>query len=174
VYASEAFGPRVGFAVGWMCFANSVFSFAAVACAAAAYAARLLPALAPAPLQKLVAAGVIALFAALNYRGARPGAIAVDLFTAGKFLVLLVLVGALVPRVSGAHFAGEFPADLGHLGTATFIALFAAQGFEVVQGKRACPSGTCRSRCSARSPAPRSCMCWCRRCWWAAARNSRA
>ena len=132
VYASEAFGPRVGFAVGWMCFANSVFSFAAVACAAAAYAARLVPALGPAPVQKLVAAGVIALFAALNYRGARPGAIAVDLFTGGKFLVLLVLIAALVPRVSGAHFAGEFPADLGHLGSATFIALFAAQGFEVV------------------------------------------
>ncbi|HKO93310.1 MAG TPA: APC family permease, partial [Polyangiaceae bacterium] len=132
VYASEAFGPRVGFAVGWMCFANSVFSFAAVACAAAAYAARLVPALGPAPLQKLVAVLVIALFAGLNYRGARPGAIAVDLFTAGKFLVLLVLVAALVPRVSGSHFVGEFPTDLGHLGTATFIALFAAQGFEVV------------------------------------------
>ncbi|MEY4545793.1 MAG: hypothetical protein RL685_1988 [Pseudomonadota bacterium] len=132
VYASEAFGPRVGFGVGWMCFANSVFSFAAVACGAAAYAARLVPALGPWPLQKLVAVIVVAVFAALNYRGARPGALAVDGFTAGKFLVLLLLIAVLVPRVSAEHFQDVQAPELGALGKATFIALFAAQGFEVV------------------------------------------
>src|SRR5262249_9687984 len=126
IYASEAFGPRVGFAVGWMCFTNSVFSFAAVACAAAAYPGRLLPALDPPPTQKLVAVGVVALFAALNYRGARPGALAVDGFTAGKFLVLLVLVSVLVPRVTASHFSGTVPLGFGHLSRATFVALFAA------------------------------------------------
>ncbi len=132
VYATRAFGPKAGFAVGWMCFANSVFSYAAVAAAAAAYTARLAPALGAPLVQKLVAVGVIALFAALNYRGAKPGAIAVDGFTAGKFLVLLVLVSALVPRVDSAHFASSTGLGLSHLGQATFIALFAAQGFEVV------------------------------------------
>jgi APA family basic amino acid/polyamine antiporter len=132
VYATRAFGPSAGFAVGWMCFANSVFSFAAVASAAAAYAARLAPGLGAPLVQKLVAVGVIALFAALNYRGAKPGALAVDGFTAGKFLVLLVLVSALVPRVDSVHFASSAGLPLGNLGQATFIALFAAQGFEVV------------------------------------------
>jgi amino acid transporter len=132
VYASEAFGPRVGFAVGWMCFANSVFSFAAVAAGAAAYAARLLPALGDHWVQKLVSVLVIATFAALNYRGAKPGALAVDIFTAGKFLVLLLLLSVLVPRFSPAHFSTPAPNGLSGLGTATFIALFAAQGFEVV------------------------------------------
>jgi amino acid transporter len=132
IYASEAFGPRVGFGVGWMCFANSVFSYAAVACAAAASAARLVPALEPAPVQKLVATCIVALFALLNYRGARPGAIAVDTFTAGKFLVLLVLISVLVPRVGASHFSGPAPLGLGNFGRATFMALFAAQGFEVV------------------------------------------
>ena len=84
VYASEAFGPRVGFAVGWMCFANSVFSYAAVAAATAAYAARLFPALGDPVTQKLVSVLVIGMFAALNYRGAKPGAVAVDAFTAGN------------------------------------------------------------------------------------------
>ena len=132
VYASEAFGPRVGFGVGWMCFANSVFSFAAVAAAAAAYAARLWPWLGQGATQKVVAVLVITLFAALNYRGARPGAFAVDAFTIGKFAVLLVLVSALLPRLEVAHFQGPLPGGLGNLGAATFIALFAAQGFEVV------------------------------------------
>jgi amino acid transporter len=148
VYATEQFGPRVGFGVGWMCFVNSVFSFAAVAAAAAAYAARLSPALGQAAVQKLVAVGIIAVFAALNYRGAKPGALAVDVFTLGKFLVLFILISALLPRLNLAHFSaplqapelapgsrgegGLLPASLSHLGTATFIALFAAQGFEIV------------------------------------------
>jgi APA family basic amino acid/polyamine antiporter len=152
VYATEQFGPRVGFGVGWMCFVNSVFSFAAVAAAAAAYAARLCPPLGQAGVQKLVAVGIIGLFAALNYRGAKPGALAVDVFTLGKFLVLFILISALLPRLNLAHLSGAlplapagpelgpsplgehglFPAALSHLGTATFIALFAAQGFEIV------------------------------------------
>jgi APA family basic amino acid/polyamine antiporter len=133
VYASEAFGPRIGFAVGWMCFTNSVFSFAAVAAAAAAYAARLAPALADPITQKLVSVFVIGAFAALNYRGAKPGALAVDVFTAGKFLVLVILVSVLLVRVDTHQLAaGAMPHDLANLGTATFIALFAAQGFEVV------------------------------------------
>jgi APA family basic amino acid/polyamine antiporter len=132
VYASEAFGPRAGFAVGWMCFANSVFSFAAVAAAVAAYAARLAPGLGGVALSKLVSVAVIVLFAALNYRGAKPGAVAVDAFTIGKFAVLLILVSALVPRMDAANFAGPTSFTLSHLSSATFIALFAAQGFEVV------------------------------------------
>jgi amino acid transporter len=133
VYASEAFGPRIGFGVGWMCFTNSVFSYAAVAAAAAAYAARLMPALGAPLTQKAVSVLIIALFAALNYRGAKPGAVAVITFTAGKFLVLGILVAVLLSRVEGPNFLhGPMPAGLGNLGSATFIALFAAQGFEIV------------------------------------------
>jgi amino acid transporter len=132
VYAREAFGPSVGFGVGWMCFVNSVFSFAAVAAGAAAYAGGLVPALSGVGTGKVISAVVIALFAALNYRGAKPGAVAVDLFTAGKFLVLLLLVSTLLPQVSASHFAGASTQSLAGLGQATFIALFAAQGFEVV------------------------------------------
>lgn len=134
LYASEAFGPRIGFGVGWMCFANSAFSFAAVASAAAAYAGRLWPLLTEPITQKAVALLIIIVFAALNYRGAKPGALAVDLFTIAKFSVLLILVSALVPGVSLDRVSGPLPhgGGLSAVGAATFMALFAAQGFEVV------------------------------------------
>jgi APA family basic amino acid/polyamine antiporter len=131
LYASEAFGPRSGFAVGWMCFANSIFSFAAVASAAAAYFGRLVPALSAEFTMKIVALCVIAFFAWINYRGARPGALAIDLFTIGKFAVLLVLVSALVPHISTTRFDTALPHGMTGVGAATFMALFAAQGFEV-------------------------------------------
>ncbi len=141
LYARDAFGPRVGFAVVWMCFVNALFSFAAVAAAAAAYAARLLPWLEPVLGPREIAVAVIALFAALNYVGAKPGAIAVDAFTVAKFAVLIVLVCALVPEASGAELSAELPHGWSGIGSATFVALFAAQGFEVVP----VPAGETRS-----------------------------
>jgi amino acid transporter len=131
LYARDAFGPRIGFVVVWMCFVNALFSFAAVALAAAAYAARLLPWFEPALGARAIAAAVIALFGALNYIGAKPGAIAVDAFTVAKFAVLVVLVCALVPGTSAANLHLELPHGWSGVGTATFLALFAAQGFEV-------------------------------------------
>jgi amino acid transporter len=131
LYARDAFGPRVGFVVVWMCFVNALFSFAAVAVAAAAYAVRLLPWLEPALGARAIAAGVIALFAALNYVGAKPGAIAVDAFTVAKFAVLVVLVCALAPDATAANLHAGLPHGWSGIGSATFVALFAAQGFEV-------------------------------------------
>ncbi len=139
VYARDAFGPQIGFAVGWMCFANSLFSFSAVASAAAAYLGRLAPALADPFTLKLSALAMIALFGALNYWGAQPGALAIDAFTIAKFSVLFVMIVALLPRswlafshaTSAAAPSAPFPAVAG-IGAATFMAVFAAQGFEVV------------------------------------------
>jgi amino acid transporter len=134
LYARDAFGAKTGFLVVWMCFVNAVFSFAAVAAAAAAYADRLVPGGVLESWQRPIGAGVIALFALLNYVGAKPGAIAVDAFTIAKFAVLIVLVVALVPDVSSANLEVTTPI-LPHgwsgVGAATFVAVFAAQGFEV-------------------------------------------
>jgi len=144
VYASEAFGRRVGFLVGWMCFTNAVFSFAAVASSAAAYATRLAPSQVDwVPSQvasKVVAVLVVVVFGALNYFGAKPGALAVRAFTLGKFAVLFLLLSALVPQVDlapsqvdleSARAVGERSGRLAGLFSAMFMALFALQGFEV-------------------------------------------
>jgi amino acid transporter len=108
-----------------------VFSFAAVASAAAAYFGRLVPAASGLFALKAVALLVIALFAWINYRGAKPGAVAIDLFTIGKFAVLVILVSTLLPGTSFAHADWSLPRGMSGVGAATFMALFAAQGFEV-------------------------------------------
>lgn len=140
IYARRAFGNAAGFSVGWMCFANSVFSFAAVSSAASAYVGLVLPALAGPLAQKACAALIILLFSGLNYRGAKPGARAVNVFTFGKFGVLLVLVSALCTQSNAKNFSGFGGSGLGSWSHATFLALFAAQGFEVVP----VPSGETR------------------------------
>lgn len=132
LYARDAFGEKAAFAVGWMCFANAMFSFSAVAAAAAAYAARLSPALVGAIHPKWAACLLVGAFTALNYVGAKPAAFAVNLFTLAKFAVLLLITGTLLPRVDAANLAGDVSLNWSNVSQATFIALFAAQGFEVV------------------------------------------
>lgn len=132
-YARQELGETVGFGVGWMSFANSAFSFAAVASAAAAYAGRLVP-LGDGWGARFFAVVAILAFGALNYWGAKPGAWAIRLFTFGKFAVLLLLVSVLFPELDPARSSlqGAPNPSPGGLASAVFIALFALQGFEVV------------------------------------------
>jgi amino acid transporter len=132
-YARSAFGPATGFLVAWMCFTNSLFSFGAVAGAVAASLATWSPWLDGAWGRRLAAAGAILFFAAVNYLGAKPGARVVNLFTIAKFGVLLALMACLFPHAAIDSIAAP-PRDLGldNFARATFVAVFAAQGFEVV------------------------------------------
>jgi amino acid transporter len=94
VYAREAFGPWTGFVVGWLCYANTIFSFAAVASVASAYLGRFVPAVTGVAIGRVVGAGLIAAFGALNYLGTKPSARVTDLFTVSKLGVLFLLVAA--------------------------------------------------------------------------------
>jgi len=134
IYAVRVFGERIGFVVGWMCFVNAVFSFAAVADAAASYAQELMSLGGGGTVRTYLALFIVAVFGGLNYWGARPGALAIRLFTLTKFAVLGVLVSVLLPQLSVQRYAqsSAVGVDLTHVGSAVFIALFAMQGFEVV------------------------------------------
>ena len=131
VYVREAFGPVAGYVVGWMCFTNSIFSFAAVARIAAAYLLRVLGLEATESASRAIAVGVIALFCALNAFGAKPGARVAAAFTIGKLTALAVLLIAAAPAIVPQRLLAPAPHGWEGFGPAVFIALFAAQGFEV-------------------------------------------
>lgn len=132
LYARAAFGPVTAFVVGFMAFATGVLSFAAVSAAAAALAGRLVPALSGPVALWSAAAGGILFFSALNYRGVRPGALTVNAFTVAKFGILGVLILTLLPEFETGAPAAELPRGVSGVGAAVFMAVFAAQGFEVV------------------------------------------
>jgi amino acid transporter len=149
----EAFGPLPGYVVGWMCFANSVFAFAAVAHIAAAYVLRVGGVPQSEPVLRAVGAGVVILFCALNALGAKPGARVAVAFTLAKLLALVTLVVAAVPAIVPARWSTPLPHGLHGVGEAVFLALFAAQGFEVTpvpagethQARQAMPFATLAS-----------------------------
>jgi amino acid transporter len=132
VYAREAFGPTIGFAVGWMSWVTAICSWAAVANAVSSYAGYFHPVFNTVFLTKLVACGLVLSFGILNYRGIKLGAWAVNLFTLAKLapLMLFIILGTF--HVSAERFHPFWVAGGNTFGHAVFLSLWPLQGFEIV------------------------------------------
>jgi amino acid transporter len=130
VYAREAFGPFVGFEVGWMFLFGRLSGAAAIANAFAAYTAYFFPTLAT-PIGR---AGVISLaigaIGSLNYAGVRYGAAIVNILTVGKLVPLAVFVGAGLFAIDRPLILPSEAPPFGPLREASLILLFALGGFE--------------------------------------------
>ena len=135
-YACDAFGPHIGFGVGWITLVSSLLGYAAVARGFAEHATGVFHPGEP----SLVALGaiVLVLVAALglvNVVGLKPSAGVSDAVGVVKLLGLLAFVGVGLCYVRAAPFhalpvprAGEATG----LFSAAFAGLFACTGFEYV------------------------------------------
>lgn len=132
VYAREAFGGTVGFAVGWSCWAAALLSWAAVANALVPYLGHLVPALGEGRFGTMAVMAVTLLLGAINYFGVKPGAYLTDFLTLAKLLPLVVLTVAGFSHYDSALVAASSAVDWSALPQASFLAFFAYQGFEVV------------------------------------------
>jgi amino acid transporter len=131
VYARAAFGPGVGFSVGWVSWVTSIFSWATVANAVSSALAYFHHGFKEAYVAKGVAVLVIVSFGLVNYRGIKLGARTIDVFTIAKLapLLLLVLVGAF--SVAPANYHPFWHGSRGSFCYAIFLVLWTLQGFEV-------------------------------------------
>ncbi|MEK6543093.1 MAG: APC family permease [Elusimicrobiota bacterium] len=141
LYARDAFGPWVGFGVGWTAWITNMLSLAAVACAISAYMAYFNPAFATWAGTKATAVGVLLILTVLNYRGVRLAASVTDFFTVAKLLPLLAFVGVGVMYFKPGNLSPFFIKDLPSFGGSLLLAFFAFQGFEAVP----VPSGEARN-----------------------------
>jgi amino acid transporter len=132
VYAREAFGPVIGFAVGWMSWVTAIFSWAAVANAVSSYAGYFHPVFTTVFMAKFMACGLVLVFGILNYRGIKQGAWAVNIFTLAKLAPLILFIAIGVFYVSAEQFHPFWVTGGGTFGHAIFLALWPLQGFEIV------------------------------------------
>lgn len=131
LYAREAFGERVGFAVAWMALASAVLGYAAVARALGDELARAvgLPVAQQGPAFAVLLIVVLGL---INHRGVKRGAQTSDLLSAAKLLPLLAFVAIGLFSFSPQTFAALGTPDFRGFAEGTFTALFALSGFEFV------------------------------------------
>ena len=131
VYATEAFGPWIGFGVGWVSWVTLILSWAAVASAVASGLAYFFPIFAQTYVVRVTACLVVTSFGLVNYFGIKLGARTINAFTVAKLAPLLVFVLVGCCFISPANYRPFWHAGHGSFGYAVFLSLWALQGFEV-------------------------------------------
>jgi amino acid transporter len=130
-YIEVAFGPYVAFLGGVLLWLSCVLAAGSIVGALAATLAVVLPPVASGVGRALFIAGLLGALAAVNVRGVRQGAGAVQLLTLAKLLplILFVAVGVFFVKPAAVAWPGLPPARA--LGDTVLLLLFAFVGVEL-------------------------------------------
>ena len=130
LYARSAFGPVIGFQVGWLVWLTRVTAFAALCNLLVDYLARVWPVAGSTGGRVVIATLATLAIAAVNLRGVRMAAIVANVFTIGKLvpLVLFVVVGLCF--LEPARFVATQAPVVGDFSAAMLLLVFAFTGFE--------------------------------------------
>lgn len=131
LYAREAFGPAVGFQIGWLLWLARLTAFAALCNLWLDYAAFFVPAAASGAGRPLLITGIVVALTVLNVRGVRGSTIFNDVFTITKLgpLLLFVAVGAFFMEPANLSFGP--PPSAARFSGAVLLLVFAFSGFEM-------------------------------------------
>src|SRR5262245_3007755 len=130
-YARAAFGPTLGFEVGWLTWLVRLFAFAANCNLMVSYLG-VFWAGATTPIARVaIICLIVILLAALNFIGVRQAALAADVFTIGKLVPLLIFiaVGLFFLR-PGAYRFGSLPSTSA-FSQSVLLLIYPFTGFEM-------------------------------------------
>jgi basic amino acid/polyamine antiporter, APA family len=136
-YACDAFGPHVGFGIGWITLISSMLGYAAVSRGFAEHAAPLLVREGGdlGPTRTAITIGLVLLLGAINVLGIKPGARTGDAMSVVKIVALVgfAAIGLFAVDWARMHAApAPGPKEAPGLFAAAFAGLFACTGFEYV------------------------------------------
>ena len=141
LYAREAFGPFIGFEVGWMTWITRIATSASLANGFAQALGFLWPGAAAGAGRVLVMGAALALFTWINVVGVRSGARAAAGLAVAKILPLLLLVTVGIFSIDIGSVLADSPISTRGLNQAALLLLFAYAGFE----NSAAVAGECRN-----------------------------
>lgn len=130
LYARAAFGPVVGFQVGWLVWLTRVTAFAALCNLLIDYLAHFAPWLASSGGRVLVAGVVTAIIAWVNIRGVRTAAIVANVFTIGKLVPLVLFVAVGLFFVEPSSYVPQSTPTVAGFSATMLLLVFAFTGFE--------------------------------------------
>lgn len=131
LYAREAFGPVVGFEVGWLYWIVRVTTFAANCNLFVTYFGFFVPEAAQGTMRIALISLIVFSIFVVNLVGVRQSAIMTNIFTAGKLIPLFVFVAVGVFFVQPANFSFEAVPGYGDFSSAVLLLIYAFVGFEV-------------------------------------------
>jgi amino acid transporter len=130
LYTRVAFGPLIGFEVGWLMWIARIAGFASVVNLSVTYLAFFIPAANSGAWRAVVISVVAVLLAGVNIAGLRTSATVTNVLTAGKVipLFLLALVGFFF--IDPQRYSLVAVPPYGAFSKATLLVMFAFAGFE--------------------------------------------
>ena len=140
LYAREAFGPLVGFEVGWLMWMARLTAFAANIQVLVAYFSLFVPAAGSGAGRTVTITAVVLALTVVNIAGVREATRVTNVLTVAKLapLALLVAAGAFV--LAPAAFAAGPPPAFGDFSVSVLLLVYAFTGFE----QAAIPGGESR------------------------------
>jgi basic amino acid/polyamine antiporter, APA family len=130
LYAREAFGPIVGFEVGWLYWIVRVATYAANCNAFLIYLGFFYPAANEGWLRIAIICLVILPMTFINLIGVRETTVLTNVFTVGKLLPLIVFVGIGVFYIDPANFRFDVVPEYSSFAAAVLLLIYAYVGFE--------------------------------------------
>jgi amino acid transporter len=131
LYARLAFGPLVGFEVGWLMWLARLTAFAAICNLFVTYLGYFWPLASAGLLRGVIIAVVILLFTVINIVGVREASIVSNMFTIGKLLPIFLFVGAGLFFIDRHSFSFNTPPSFNNFSTGVLQLIFALSGFEM-------------------------------------------
>ncbi len=131
LYARQAFGPVIGFEIGWLSWLARLTAFAALCNLLIGYLGFFWPAVAVGWTRAAVITAVVIALIIVNVIGVREAALASNLFTIGKLAPLLLFIIAGLFFLSPQQFAAPAAPSYGDFSTAVLLLVFAFTGFEM-------------------------------------------
>jgi APA family basic amino acid/polyamine antiporter len=131
LYAREAFGPALGFQMGWLLWLARFTAFSALCNAWLDYLAFFWKDANVGTTRTIMICIIVVIFTAINIRGVRNSTLFNDVFTIGKLLALLLFVGVGLFFINPQNFSFADAPQFSSFSTAVLMLVFAFSGFEM-------------------------------------------
>jgi basic amino acid/polyamine antiporter, APA family len=141
LYAREAFGPAVGFEVGWLIWLARLTAFATNCNLLVIYLSYFWPSASTTLWRACIIVIVVAVLASINFLGVRQAAIVSNLFTIGKLVPMLIFIAAGLFFLNPQSFSFQTSPDSGAFSQSVLLLVYAFTGFEMA----AIPAGEIRN-----------------------------
>ncbi|HEV2669037.1 MAG TPA: APC family permease [Blastocatellia bacterium] len=131
LYAREAFGPVVGFEVGWLMWLARLTAFAANCNLLIDYLGYFHPGIGAGWLRVVVITAITVALATVNVVGVRNAALFSDVFSIGKLIPLVLFIGVGLFFLDPGNFSAPARPEISSFSQSVLLLVYAFTGFEM-------------------------------------------
>jgi len=131
LYAREAFGPAIGFEVGWLMWLARLTAFAANCNLLIDYLGHCWPAASGPYWREAIIVAVVLLLAAVNIRGVGNAALVSNIFTVGKLIPIIFFIAVGFFFIDPQNFSFAERPTYSAFSTSVLMLIYAFTGFEM-------------------------------------------